>query len=469
LARFSIPVSVAVGILLVPSPAGLAPAAWRYFALFAAVIAAIITEPIPPSAVGLVGVVIAGSLRLVRPAPNDAIAWALSGFANSTVWLVFAAYMFALGYSRTGLGRRIALLLIRRMGHSTIGLGYAITLAEIALAPFTPSSTARSGATIYPVVRQIPELYDSYPNDDSARRIGGYLLYTAAAASCVTSSLFLTGMAPNALALSMVSASAGVHISWVDWVRGFAPIGLILLSTLPAALYVWYPPYVKQAREAPQWADEQLQRMGAVSRNEITLLILVLAALTMWIGASALIDPAMVALLIVALMVLLRVVTWDEILANSDAWNVLVWFATLVTLAAGLGETGFLKWLAQSTAPALSRLGGLATIVCLVAVFYYLHYLFASVTAHTATLYPVFFAVAMQTGAASPTAWALLLAYPMGLMSILTSYGAGQIPIYYGSGYVKRRDFWVLGFVVGTVFFAVYIAVIVPWLRWLGI
>ncbi|CAG9183088.1 L-tartrate/succinate antiporter [Cupriavidus laharis] len=41
---------------------------------------------------------------------NASLAWALSGLANSTVWLIFGAFMFAMGYEKTGLGRRIALL-----------------------------------------------------------------------------------------------------------------------------------------------------------------------------------------------------------------------------------------------------------------------------------------------------------------------------------------------------------------------
>jgi L-tartrate/succinate antiporter len=57
----------------------------------------------------MLGVCVATALGLVRPAPAQATAWALSGFSNATVWLVFAAYMFACGYSKTGLGRRIAL------------------------------------------------------------------------------------------------------------------------------------------------------------------------------------------------------------------------------------------------------------------------------------------------------------------------------------------------------------------------
>ena len=67
------------------------------------------------------------------------------------------------GYDRSGLDRRIALPLVRRLGRRTLTLGYAVALTDLALAPFTPSNTARSGGTIYPVVRNLPPLYGSKP------------------------------------------------------------------------------------------------------------------------------------------------------------------------------------------------------------------------------------------------------------------------------------------------------------------
>ena len=118
------------------------------------------------------GVIAAAMLGLVRDTPAQSAQWALSGFGNATVWLIFAGYMFTLGYTQTGLGKRIALHLVRLLGHRTLGLGYAVALADLALAPFTASATARSAGTVFPVVRQIPELYNSRPEDGTARRLG---------------------------------------------------------------------------------------------------------------------------------------------------------------------------------------------------------------------------------------------------------------------------------------------------------
>lgn len=461
------PLALGTAIALFPVPPGLTPNAWRYFALFVAVIAGIVTEPIPAAAVGLTGVVLAAVLGLVRTSPAEATAWALSGFANSTIWLIFGAYMFALGYQETGLGRRIALQLIRLMGARTLGLAYGITVADLLLAPLTPSTTARSGGTIYPAIRSIPELYGSQPNDPSARRIGAYLLYTAASTTLVTSSMFVTALAPNALAISIIAKTANVQISWIDWFKGFAPVGFVLLLLVPFLLYKLYPPDIKESPEAPRWATDELQKMGPISGREFKLLVLVLGALTLWIGGGDYVDPAMVAVSAVALMVILRIVVWNDVIGYAAAWNVLVWFATLLTLAGGLGETKFVDWVAQSIAPHLSGLGVYASITGVVGTFFLLHYFFASITAHTATLLPVFLGVAIAIPVLSPTKWALLLAYSLGLMGIVSPYGGAHMAIYYGSGYIKGRDFWVLGLIQGIVYFVVYIAIIVPWLGWL--
>src|SRR5688572_8126881 len=196
--RVAFPLIVGGVIALLPTPAGLAPHAWYYFAVFVSVILALITEPIPAAGVGLIGVTFIAvtglaftPAQLGNPAfkpPAEAIKGALAGFANSTVWLIFGAFVFAMGYEKTGLGRRIALVLVRWLGGRTLGLGYAIALADLVLAPFTPSNTARSARTIFPVIRNVPELYGSRP-DESPRRIGAYLMWVAFATTCVTSSM----------------------------------------------------------------------------------------------------------------------------------------------------------------------------------------------------------------------------------------------------------------------------------------
>ncbi len=458
-----LPLLLGVIIALLPAPPGLNQTAWYFFAIFSSVILGLILEPLPAAAVGFIGVFLVAVLGLAGPKPADNIRWALSGFANGTVWLIFGAFMFALGYEKTGLGKRIALILVKTLGKNTLGLGYAITFSDLILAPFMPSNTARSGGTIFPIIRNLPALYGSSPGETS-RKIGAYIMWTALAATCVTSSMFITSLAPNLLALELVTKTVKVSISWTEWFVGFLPVGIILILTLPFLIFKIYPPEIKSSQEVPSWASQELGKMGKFSRKELVMALLALVALTLWIVGGKLMDATTVAGLVISLMLITRTVTWDDVLADKPAWNVLVWFATLVALADGLNKVGFVTWFAKSMAALLTGMSPLVVMVVLVVIYFMIHYMFASLTAHTTAILPVMLAVGAAIPGLPIKTFALLLCYSHGIMGIITPYATGPSPIYYGSGYISPGAFWKLGFIFGMIFLFALIGIGVPYL-----
>ena len=458
-----LPVLLGIIIALLPAPQGLNLTAWYFFAIFSAVILGLILEPLPAAAVGFIGVFLVAVLGLAGPKPADNIRWALSGFSNTTVWLIFGAFMFAMGYDKTGLGRRIALILVKKLGRKTLGLGYAITFSDLILAPFTPSNTARSGGTIFPIIRNLPGLYGSSPGETS-RKIGAYIMWTAFAATCVTSSMFITSLAPNLLALDLVSKTVKISISWTEWFVGFLPVGIILILILPYLVYKIYPPEIKSSEEIPSWASQELDKLGKFSRKELVMALLAVLALALWIFGGNLIDATTAAGFVISLMIITGTVTWDDILANKQAWNVLVWFATLVALADGLNKVGFVTWFAKSMAALLTGMSPLVVMVVLVVIFFIIHYMFASLTAHTTAILPVMLAVGAAIPGLPVKTFALLLCYSLGIMGVITPYATGPGPVYYGSGYISRKDFWVLGLIFGMIFLGALIGIGVPYL-----
>jgi L-tartrate/succinate antiporter len=471
--RAGIPVLTGLVLALIPAPNGLAPHAWHYFSLFAAVILALITEPLPAAAVGLIGVTFAATLGLVfTPGqmadptfkfPAEALKWALAGFANGTVWLIFAAFVFAMGYEKTGLGRRIALVLVKWLGSRTLGLGYAIALSDLALAPFTPSNTARSAGAIFPVIVSIPELYGSGPGE-SARRIGAYLMWVAFAATCVTSSMFVTALAPNLFALELVRRAAGVEITWTAWFVGFLPVGGPLLVLLPWLVYRLYPPEIRTSVEVPRWAGRELAKLGGITAREATMAALVVIALGLWIAGGSVIDATMVALVGISLMLIFAVVSWDDIVGNSAAWNVLVWFATLVVLADGLSKVGVVDWIGRGASALLAGHSPVFVMTMLVVLFFLLHYMFASLTAHATALLPVILAAGAAVPGIPVRVFAMLLVFSLGIMGVLTPYATGPAPVYFASGYISRKDFWKLGLIFGLIFLGALLLIGTPYL-----
>ena len=447
------PLIVLAILWFIPAPEGLTPNAWHFLAIFFAVVVGLIVEPVPAALVGFSAISLVAALGLIGN-EKESITWALSGFSNSVIWLIFAAFMFALGYKKTGLGRRVSLIMIKYMGKSSLGLGYAVAFSDLVLAPFMPSNTARSGGSVYPVAINIPQIFDSHPDKDP-RKLGAYISWVAIATTCVTSSMFLTALAPNLLAVDLIAKSSRHVITWAEWASVMLPLMIPLFLLTPWLTYVIYPPTQKKSPEAPAWATEELKTLGAITFKEYLMAGLATVALILWIFNKEFgVDSTTVAIAVVSIMVLADIITWDDLISNKAAFNVLIWFASLVAMASGLQKVGVLAWIGTNTQAMLSGMTPTALIISLLVLFFILHYLFASVTAHVTALIPIFMAIAINLLTPEQVVpFTIILAGSLGVMGIITPYATGPSPIWYGAGYISQGKWWALG--------AIYLAVII--------
>ena len=168
LVKLSICIAVTSIIWFLPVPSGLPVIAWPIFAVFIGIITSFIIRPFQMGVMVLLGLVV-----LIAPGIIS-IKEGLSGYGDSTVWLVVAAFLISGSVIRTGLGKRIALLFVRTLGKSPLGLGYSICGAELLLGPVVPSNTARGGGIIAPMVQSISTALDSHPKE-SPEKAGKFL------------------------------------------------------------------------------------------------------------------------------------------------------------------------------------------------------------------------------------------------------------------------------------------------------
>ena len=162
------------------------------------------------------------------------------------------------------------------MGRRTLTLGYAVTIADTLLAPFTPSNTARSGGTVYPVIRNLPALYDSKPNDPSSAP--HRLLHHVGGDRRDLRDELDVPHRPRAQPAGDRAGQQdrqGRASRWTQWFTAFAPVGILLLALIPLLTYWIYPPEVKQGDEVPRWAGEELKKMGGFTTRETMLGVLV--------------------------------------------------------------------------------------------------------------------------------------------------------------------------------------------------
>jgi L-tartrate/succinate antiporter len=156
------------------------------------------------------------------------------------------------------------------------------------------------------------------------------------------------------------------------------------------------------------------------------------------------------------------VFTWNDMARNHSAWTTVMLLATLVTLAGGLARVGFIKWFAAIAAQHITGLDPMVTVMALVSIYFFSHYMFASLTAHTSAMFPVMLAVGMGIPGMDPGKVALALALTTGIMGILTPYATGAALPYYNSGFIRPAEFWRLGLIFGLISLGFLLLIAVP-------
>ena len=92
----------------------------------------------------------------------------LMGFGNGTIWLIVCAFFLSRAFIKPD-RRRIAYVIIKLIGRSSLTLGYSIALSELVVSPAMPSATARGGGVFYPIVRSLSEAFGSQPGPTFAQ------------------------------------------------------------------------------------------------------------------------------------------------------------------------------------------------------------------------------------------------------------------------------------------------------------
>ena len=456
-----ITLAVLVIIWFIPVPDGVQPAAWHLLAIFVATIVGFILHPIPTGAIALTAVGLSGFLKVIKPAE------ALSGFGNTTIWLIVSAFVFALGFIKTGLGKRIAYVVMKAIGDSSLKLAYALAIADFVVSPATPSNTARGGGIIFPVVRSLCSAFDSEPGE-SANKIGSFLINSAFQVNCITAAMFITSVAPNSLAVSL-AGKAGVDISWGTWAMACIVPGIIALIICPFVVYHLDPPEIKKTPEAPEIARKELAKMGPMSTAEKIVFAVFILALVLWATASfTKIDATMTALVCVGLMLIGGAIKWEDVITNKGAWDTLIWMGALMSLASALNKYGLIEWAAGKVSSSLVGVPWMTSLGVLIVVFMWSHYAFASLSALVAAMYAAFLAVAITAGA-PPLLAAMSLGCLIGLMGCLTHYATGPAPIFFGAGYSSQGKFWKIGFVMSIINVIIFIGIGGVWWKVIGL
>ncbi len=499
LIHYAILVAIIALTYIFPAPTGLSSIGWHLFGVYVATIVAILLKPFPLPVILLAGVSVSAIVIGISPSEkwiniagiSELARWnllehtpqqwfetlqnqvvkialkedaVLGGYKSGTTWLVFAAFAMSTAFVSTGLGKRIAYLLIRAFGSTTLRLGYVNACLDLLISPAMPSVTARAGGIIFPIMNSVAVSLGSDP-EKSPRKAGHYLLLNTYMVVKTTGYLFLTAMAPNLLAMNLMEPILHIKLNWPQWAMAALVPGLICLFLTPLVIYILYPPELKRL-DNKAIAKKGLEELGPITTREKTLIFLFIAAVVSWalgehIGIK---EAATTAISVMSLLVILAVLNWDDLLKNKGAWNTLIWYGGILGLSGILKQAQFFEWLAYAMKTTLNFGEGNGTIAAIGILFISvaIRYLFASGGAYVAAMVPVFAAVGAAAGA-PPLLLALGLLCSNCYGGALTHYGSGPAPIIYGAGYNDIRSWWIIGAVFAFGSLLIHVTVGFAW------
>lgn len=255
--------SAALLVLFLPAPAG-APAGFSAAAALTIFAIGFWAVGALPEYLTAVSFFLLAMIFKVAPASV-----VFSGFSAGALWLVFGGLIIAAGVQRTGLGRRIAELLVARLAGSYPRIITGVVLVSLALAFLMPSTMGRV-LLLVPIFLALADRMGFEPGSNG--RTG--MVVAVALSSFLGPAAILPANVPNNVLAGAAEAYHGITITYFDYLLLHFPVLGALKSVLLVLLICRiFPDRVRGDQRPP----EPRTKLNGEERNLAIILGLALA------------------------------------------------------------------------------------------------------------------------------------------------------------------------------------------------
>ncbi|MFI5400493.1 MAG: DASS family sodium-coupled anion symporter [SAR324 cluster bacterium] len=465
-------------VVLLPSPAGLPVAGQNMLGILAFAVILWMTEALDYA----VSAVLISALMafLVGLSPNPAkpgqflgtgpaLTMALGGFANTALALVAAALFLAAAMQVTGLDRRIALVVLSRMGARTNRVVVGAILTGTVMAFFVPSTTARV-ACLVPITLGMIHAFGA----GQKSRLAALLMITTVQTASIWNVGIKTAAAQNLVMIGFAEKILGATVTWLDWFIAAAPWAILMSVGLYFVMTWMLPPETSEIAGGAQAVAAELKKLGPPKPAEIKLMAIAVILLAFWATEGVLhpFDSSTTTVAAIAIMFLpgIGIMDWKTAQAKIP-WGTILLFGVGIGLGTALLNTQAAGWLAGIVVSQLGlQLAAPLTVLAVLAAFLIvIHLGFASATALASSIIPIVIGVLqhVQTPGIHVLGMTLLLQFVVSFGFILP-VNAPQNMVAYGTDTFTSRDFIRTGLVLTALGYALLLILSATYWRWLG-
>jgi sodium-dependent dicarboxylate transporter 2/3/5 len=385
-------------------------------------------------------------------------------YGTSGVWTPLTGFLLAHAVAVSGLGRRVAFAVVRRIGRRPSLVVLAVGIASLLIAPLSPSTTAKA-FLLLPICVGLVEAYGAKPGS----RFGAAILLFAAAANNIGASMFLTATIPNFIS-SQYLASVGVEVSWLHWLVLAGPPNLLLLAIAWIALLIVRRPE-SSVGESVVAVRAMLARDAApASRAEIATAIALALALVLWVSEPLTgLNGGLIGLAVAAGLFLppIRAIRLGA-LGDAVPWGPVALFFAALLLGSAITATAAFDPIVRSVFESLGidRLPLMPAVAVVIVVALFGHLVFTSTTAYATVIVPIAIAMA-AAGGLPPATLALPVAITIGYAFMLPMNTVPNV-IMLEAGYFSAREKLGYGTILTIAAAAVLLLLAVPYWQMLG-
>ena len=432
---FSIAVPIAVWFL----PLGLNPRAHHALAIAAGVIIAWITQAVDHAIAGLIGCYLCWALGIVKAEV------AFEGFSNSTTWFLFGAMLFGSMATKSGLGRRLAFIVMRRFGHTYAQLLLGIVVSSFLLTFLVPTGVARV-VLIGAVAVGLTEAFGVGPGSNIGRGMFIILTYTAT----IFDKMIIAGAA-SITARGFIEKIGQVEVLWSRWFLAYLPCDIITIFAAWRLVLWLYPPEQQSLPGGPKYLDEEVRKMGPWTPLETKSGLLMSVAIVLWMTDFIHGIPApMIGLGIGLVATLPKIGVLDLEDVRRVNYLPIFFVAAALSISDVLRETQALDTLSNmmitSIEPFLSNVYS-STLVIYVTAFVY-HLFLGDEVAMVSTSLPVLLQYA-RTHGLDPLTLGMTWTFAVGAKVFI--YQSAVLVVGYSFGHFDSRDMFRIGVALSVV------------------
>lgn len=336
--------------LLLPTPEGFSPEAWKVMAVAAFMLSWWITEAVPLPVTALLPMVLLPFLKVMTM--NEASA----PYASPIVFLFMGGFMIAVAMERWQLHRRIALSIVQKTGTNANGIVLGFMLATAALSMWI-SNTATT-VMMLPIALSVVHLLEKVRSPlihQGMRNFALTMMLGIAYAANIGGTATIIGTPPNVVFAGILSREFDTEVTFARWMIMAFPFALLLLGiTYWMLVHLLYPNRLGAFEGAQGIIEREVNELGPMSIGEKRILaVFVITALLWifrtnlekWLPALGLSDAgiAMAASVVLFLIPVdwrkgIFLLQWPD--TEKLPWGILLLFGGGLSLASALSQTG---------------------------------------------------------------------------------------------------------------------------------